>query len=218
MRACVVCLVCTGGSGTDLYPNHASDGETLVVSMMVVFGALLWTYVLALFCDMATNSNPGLTQFRQLLDGLNYFIRAHRLPKDMARRLREYLHQQKPGQLGKYAERAIPVLSPTLQVEVILHVHRLWLESTWFLKGLEPSCLVRLAREMSLQTLAPGEVAPLHNLYVVIRGLVLYGGRVLGRGASWGDDVILSDSRYFLPFHARTALRGPHAPCTFGRS
>ncbi len=30
-----------------------------------------YRYVLALFCDMATNSNPGLTQFRQLLDGLN---------------------------------------------------------------------------------------------------------------------------------------------------
>ena len=50
---------------------------------------------------------------------------------------------------------------------------------------------------------APGEVAPRHNLYVVTRGLVLYGGRVLTRGQSWGDDVILSDQRYFLPYHAR---------------
>jgi len=62
---------------------------------------------------------------------------------------------------------------------------------------------VRLAREMTTQTLAPGEVAPMHNLYVVTRGLVLYGGRVLSRGMSWGDDVILSDPIYFLPFHAR---------------
>ena len=162
-------MLITGTGGTDYYPSSASDGETLVVCVLVVCGALLWTYVLALFCDMATNSNPGLTQFRQLLDGLNLFIRTHQLPKEMARRLREYLHQQKPGQLGKYAERAIPVLSPTLQVEVILHVHRLWLESTWFLKGLETSCLVRLAREMQMQTLAPGEVAPLHNLCVPTR-------------------------------------------------
>merc|ERR1712185_491650 len=128
-------MLITGTGGTDFYPSSASDAETIVVCALVLCGALLWTYVLALFCNMATNSNPGLTQFRQLLDGLNHFIRAHRLPHDMARRLREYLHQQKPGQLGKYAEKAIPVLSPTLQVEVILHVHRVWLESTWFLKG-----------------------------------------------------------------------------------
>ena len=36
----------------------------------------------------------------------------------------------------------------------------------------------------------------MHNLYVITRGLVLYGGRVLTRGAAWGDDVILSDPRY----------------------
>lgn len=39
--------------------------------------------------------------------------------------------------------------------------------------------------------------------YVVTRGLVLYGGRVLNRGMAWGDDVILTDQRYFLPYHAR---------------
>ena len=161
-------MLITGTGGTDYYPSADSDGETMVVCAMVLCGALLWTYVLALFCDMATNSNPGLTQFKQLLDGLNHFIHAHRLPREMARRLREYLHQQKPGQLGKYAEKAIPVLSPALQVEVILHVHRQWLESTWFLCGLEPSCLVRLAREMTIQTLAPGEVAPMHNLCAVL--------------------------------------------------
>ena len=32
------------------------------------------TAVLAAFCDVATNSNPGLTAFRQDIDGLNLFI------------------------------------------------------------------------------------------------------------------------------------------------
>ena len=97
-------LLITGTGGTDYYPNPQSNSETIVVFLLVVCGALLWTYVLALFCDMATNSNPGLTQFHQLLDGLNQFIHTHRLPKGMARRLREYLHQQKPAQLDKFAE------------------------------------------------------------------------------------------------------------------
>ena len=65
---------------------------------------------------------------------------------------------------------------------MLLYIHRRWLEVIWFLRGLESSCLVRLAREMTVQTLAPGETAPMHNLYVVTRGLILYGGRVLTRG------------------------------------
>ena len=90
--------------------------QTVLVMILVLCGALLWTYVLALFCDMATNSNPGLTQFRQLLDGLNNFIVTHELPVEMAHRLREFLHQQKGAQMEKFADRTIPMLSPTLQV------------------------------------------------------------------------------------------------------
>jgi hypothetical protein len=51
--------------------------------------------------------------------------------------------------------------------------------------------------------LAPGEVAAQGKLYVVSRGLILFGGRVLGTGAVWGDDVILSFQSYFLPHLAR---------------
>jgi hypothetical protein len=29
-------------------------------------GALFWTHVLAIFCDIATNSNPALTLFNQV--------------------------------------------------------------------------------------------------------------------------------------------------------
>ena len=59
-------MLITGTGGTDFYPNADSDAETLVVLCLVLCGALLWTYVLALFCDMATNSNPGLTYYKQV--------------------------------------------------------------------------------------------------------------------------------------------------------
>ena len=62
---------------------------------------------------------------------------------------------------------------------------------------------MRIAMAMANRTLAPGEVAPMRHLYVVSRGLVLFGGKVLSYGHSWGDDVILTDARYFLPFLAR---------------
>ena len=62
---------------------------------------------------------------------------------------------------------------------------------------------MRLAMSMNSQVLAPGEIAPLRQLYVITRGLVLYGGAVLSHGMAWGDDVLLTDQRYFLPFIAR---------------
>ena len=67
-------MVLTGTGGTDYHPSSASDSETLIVTVLVVLGAFIWTRVLAMFCDIATNSSPGLTAFRQQLDGLNEFI------------------------------------------------------------------------------------------------------------------------------------------------
>jgi hypothetical protein len=80
------------------------------------------------------------------------------------------------------ASAAIHSLSSPLQIEITLHVHRRWLSSTWFLRGLELSLLVRLAQSTHLQTMAPGDVASSTNLYIIERGLVLHGARVLTAG------------------------------------
>ena len=71
-------MVVTGTGGTDFYPSYRSHLETTVVMMLVVIGALLWTQVLALFCDVATNSHPGLSEFRQTLVRL-FSLHAQRL-------------------------------------------------------------------------------------------------------------------------------------------
>lgn len=52
--------------GTDFYPSIKSPFETFIVTLLVILGALLWTQVLAMFCDVATNGDPGLTLFRQV--------------------------------------------------------------------------------------------------------------------------------------------------------
>jgi len=196
-------MVITGTGGTDHYPSRMSGGENAVVALLVLCGALLWGKVLSMFCDVASNSSPGVAIFREQLDGLNEFCKNRELSRDMSSRMREYLYQQKGAQLLEHAAKSLPRLSIALQVEVILHCHRHWLDAIWFLKEIEEICRVRLAMSMASQVLAPGEVAPQRQLYVISRGLVLFGGRVLSKGMCWGDDVLLTDPRYFLPYLAR---------------
>jgi hypothetical protein len=196
-------FVITGTGGTDHYPSNLSIEETVLVTALVLFGALIWTQVLATFCDVATNSHPGLTQYRHQLDNLTEFVAFNNLPVEMARRMREFLQHQKDHHLREYATKVLPHLSTALQIEAILHCHRHWLESIWFLKNVEKICCVRIAMSMSSMVIAPGEVAPHRKLYVTIRGCVLFGGKILSSGTVWGDDVLLTDRRYFLPFLAR---------------
>lgn len=56
---------------------------------------------------------------------------------------------------------------------------------------------------MESTVLAPGEIAPFGYLYVVARGLVLFGGRVLMEGSSWGDDIILHNPDHHAQCRAR---------------
>ncbi len=199
-------MVITGTGGTEGYPSAISNGETLIVTTLVVVGAILWSMVLALLIDVLANSQPALKIFYQRLDGLNMYIRMHGVPTEMARRLRGFMHQQKLVQLHEDSKIALPHLSPALQVEVILWVESHWLQSIWFIRELEAPVKVRLAMSMLPKVLTPGEDAPNRHLYIISRGSVMFGGRVLGRGKAWGDDVVLLDTRAILPYLARALI------------
>ena len=94
--------------------------------------------------------------------------------------------------MAKSAAGVIHKMSASLQIEVVMKVHAHWLHHIWFLRGAEPACLVQLALRMEPFVFAPGELPEPTCLYVIHRGIVMYGLHVLtsGRGM-WGDDMIL---------------------------
>ena len=197
-------MIITGTGGTSFWPSPNSDIETVFVTLLVVMGAFLWTSVLARFCEVATNSNPGLTHFLQSLDDINHFSRINYLPPPLATKLREYMHEQRNVQLKVWSEKAIPQLSTKLQIEVLMHCHTPWLEAIWFVRKFESLCKVKMATSMERFVLSPGEVAARRHMYVINRGLVMYGMKVLRRNHIWGDDVLLRNEKHFSPWIARS--------------
>lgn len=80
--------------------------------------------------------------------------------------------------------------------------NRKWIEQIWFLDGCEEAFLVQVALNMRAAVYVPDEMVPPGSLYVLHRGLVLYGGRVIGAGQSWGDDMLISREDLRLTFSA----------------
>ena len=191
-------LVLTGTGGTDAYPYANSNTETAFVITLNVIGALLYTTVIAAFCDIATNSNPEETQFNQMLDDLNRFMTNNRLPVEMQTRLRAYLHQRKHIGRAESAQHVVHSLSSALQVEVTLLVHGDWLKHLWFLREAEHGCLVEVSARMEPRVYAPGELPERKHLYVIHHGIVLYAARVLTSGKMWGEDIILENEQDHL--------------------
>ena len=67
-------MILTGFGEVGFYPS-SDNTETVIVTALVVMGALMWAKVLATFCDLATNADPSAVEYRQALDDLNRFCR-----------------------------------------------------------------------------------------------------------------------------------------------
>jgi len=188
------------------YPSPFSNGETIVVTLMSLAAALMWTIVLASFCDIATNSNPEKIAFRQTLDDLNTFMADQHLPNEMRVRLRRYFHQRKSLQMMKAAGEVVGKLSSSLQTEVVMHCHGYWLTQVRFLRQAEPGCLVQIARAMIPIVFSPTELTPVRHLYVLRSGIVLHGSKVITSGRIWGEDVVMTcpEDEFSVPSRCMT--------------
>lgn len=113
-------MIITGYGGTDYYPSSKSVAETFFVMLLNLCGAVLWTQILADFCDVATNGDPAEKIFQQNLDELNTFISLHKMPRGLRTRMREFVHVQRFCQREQELEKSVASLSPALQVEVIM--------------------------------------------------------------------------------------------------
>ena len=185
-------MIITGLGGTDFYPSQ-DNTETIIVTILVVFGALMWAKVLASFCELATNSDPSLIEYRQAIDDLNRFCRDQGFAPELKRRLRQYFQQRKHVMLAKAASGVIHKMSTSLQIEVVMLVHSHWLDRIWLLRGAEPACLVQLALRMEPCVFSPGEIPEGDHMYVIHRGIVAQGLRMLTSGKLWGEELVLPD-------------------------
>jgi hypothetical protein len=167
--------------------------EQAVCALMMLFGGIFWALVIGELCAVISAMNAESSEFNRRIDEVNSLIRQYSLRPEMALRLREYFHATKHLRTADTHRQLLQSMSPALQSEVMWEMHRPWLERVHFLRAAPRRFMVELAVALEAVVLAPGEVSPLGYLYVVLSGVVLYGGRVLTAGKVWGMDSILAN-------------------------
>ena len=187
----------------DISATPLNAAEQFITAILMMLGGFLWGQVIGTFCGVIATFDPHGGEFRRNMDDLNVFMSHKRLPSDMRRRLREYFHQTKHLQMSIAQNHLYRMMSPSLQGEVAWAANRRWLERIPFLHHCGPDFKVDLAMQLTARVFAPGEQAPSGHLYIINRGLALYGARVLTAGKIWGDDVILVSDQLRSRFCAR---------------
>lgn len=128
------------------------------------------------------------------------------LPVEMRIRLREYFQQTVHVRFTQKRAELLESMSPSLKSEVAWQCNKEWLSKVWFLRGSSQSFLVQLSLKLTAQVFAPGENAPAGRLYIVHRGVALYGGKVYGSGRVWGEDMILTSDHLQKKYSARAMI------------
>jgi len=187
----------------DIGPSPRNSSEQIFTAAMMLAGGFLWGQVVGTFCGVIATFDPHGAEFRRNMDDLNVFMAQKHLPAEMRRRLREYFHQTKHLQMANSQRHLFHMMSPALQGEVAWTANAEWLKRIPFMNHCGEDFKVEVAMALTPKVFAPGEVAPKGYLYVINRGLALYGARVLTAGKIWGDDVVMYNSEFHSPYHAR---------------
>jgi len=186
-------LVITGTGGADAYPRVQDAKETAVVTLLVLVSAVVWTNVLATFCDIVTNADPVSTKFHQDMERMNEYMDKIKVPEPMRRRVREYLYHSVFEQESKEDILTTELLSPTLRSDLIQASPSFgWLWNIFIFRGCEPSFLVLLPRHMIPKVFAPMEVPEDGRFYVLNKGVVVLAGKLLSSGKTWGESMLVA--------------------------
>jgi hypothetical protein len=126
------------------------------------------------------------------LDELNVMMHERQLPNDLRRSLRTYFRHVRLTDTMKYFA-FLREMSPDMRKQVCKHVNAAWTEQVWFLRDMGDDFLADIGMHFEPQILAQKEMfGDPQVLYILNMGLVARKGRVLRKGAVWGEDVILS--------------------------
>ncbi|KAL1525371.1 hypothetical protein AB1Y20_020231 [Prymnesium parvum] len=176
----------------DVSANANNKIELLTCVIIMLIGSFLWATTLGTIIRELTSFDSDRAAFRTRIDALNSFMRRAYLPLELRRRLREYVHRSLYLFHEEGVQRLMQDFSPVLQAEVAWTVNQAWLERVSFLAGAPPQMLVSISLQLRPMLFAPGDLCPPGYLYLVQRGIVLYRGRLLSTGRSWGEDMVLS--------------------------
>ena len=165
----------------DIAATPGNAGEQALATFLMLSGAMLWGQVVATFCSVVSSLQATAMRFREQLDHLNDFMASEQLPVQLQWRLREFFFRTKHLHIATENTRLIQIMSPGLQAETLAMTSRRWLRNVRFLHGCDPEFIASFILSFKPTVFTPDDVVMpgYRELFVIHRGVALYGGKLL---------------------------------------
>ena len=186
--------ISTVGYG-DVTPQTEPERVFLTVGMLV--GASVYAYIVGSICSVIASMNYRETEFQELMDRLNLFIKEAKIDTDLAGRLRAFFrYRRKVTNQISWGE-LLDLMSPSMRQEVATQINTAWLIKVEIFHGIPEQVAIELSFNFELETFPPeehiiGERDESTKLFVLKSGVVMCKGRVrtIGDNACFGEDML----------------------------
>jgi len=175
-----------------------SDNERMVTIVLMVIGTCVWAELLSAFTTNAAMRGQREREFGALMRELSQATGGSGLTKPLCRQVQKYFNQK--YLYGDIFDRMttgmLPLMSVGLAREVAVTMNETWSQNVAFLQDVSLEFQAEVSMKLQQRIYTGGErFGEVWHLYALRHGLVARKGvlRILSRGSTWGEDVILSD-------------------------
>ena len=186
--------ISTVGYG-DVTPQTEAERVFLIVGMLV--GASVYAYVVGSICSVLASMNYRETEFQELMDRLNLFIKEAKIDVDLAGRLRAFFRYRRKNTSQVAWGELLDLMSPSMRQEVATQINTAWLIRVEVFHGIPEQVAIEISFNFVLETFPPEELIiaerdESNKLFVLKTGVVMCKGRVrtIGDNACFGEDML----------------------------
>lgn len=152
----VVTTVSTIGYG-DYAPDHDSDIQIVYTIVLQLLGVGMFSYVIANVSSLVSNLDVARSAHQRKLEEVNAYMRAHRIPPDLQRRVRDYYAYLWASQRGTNEISALDAVPEGLSQEILLFLNKGLLSRVSIFSGAEELFVRESVRLMKPIVFLPDE-------------------------------------------------------------
>jgi len=180
----------------DITPVRNEEYVTCIFCML--FGGILWAYIIGSTCSLIANGNPVEANFETNADLLNHMMTEARVPPWQRSLFRGYLREAKTRDTLLQFREVANRFSPVLKGQLLMHVSEHWIEKIYYLRLAPAQCLMEIAGSVDTEFLSRKEmlVGMSDKMCALDRGTLAQGGHIMTPGSVFQLDFIVSEQRW----------------------
>lgn len=186
--------------------------ELQITCMAIIVGSIIWAHVLSTLFAVLSQVDRHREEFELMMDELRSMMHEHALPAPLLFDVQQFFCECEIAWKSQHRKHLLERMSPMLQRRVSLALCIHWVWKVGYIRDMlrqqipgTTAFVAQVSGCLEMKLFTPGEEFEAMALYIIQRGVVACGHRVLSVGDVCGEDLLVVNPNNRIP-HRPVAL------------